>query len=455
MMNALLYNENVLALVMRSIKISLFITALFGLGEVCAVGSESLATSQNQAQTNAQTLLAMGTALNPAQQGQIAKKKDYISLVELAAFYKLKAEPNEQGPHRFSNGEVDLAIGEDRQSLYIRNHRCVLLRPLFLDGNNQLCVSMLDWSNLIDPILRPLYIEKRLKISRIVLDPACGGYESGVLFTNAYPESQYTLVVAHRLADLLRQMGYEVVLTRGKNQFVSPQQRVDMANQVEDSLYIRLQLNEGAAFMRGVESYIQSPSETSLEDGADCWNEHNAALGMALQSSIYSNSSAKDGGLRRVQYSILSTLKRPAAIVSLGYVSNHEESLLLMDKSYLDKLVYGIAGGISSFVEAMKPEHSLYDEAINVNRYGLPQLEKKMLAEDGSALEEVIKAITCAKDSAKEKGEEARRIEDEAKAHAAVLLEELSAEDEYAEVPEDEYAEEVPEDEMAEEVPED
>lgn len=446
-MKALLYNKTVLAFTMRSIKISLFITALLGLGEAYAVETAPLAASVNQTQSQIQpSAQAELRPPEPAPAIQAPKKKDYISLAELATFYKLEAKPNEQSAHRFTNGEIDLATGEDCQSLYIRNHRCLLLRPLILDENNQPCVSMLDWSNLIDPILRPLYIEKRLKLSRIVLDPACGGYESGALFSNAYPESQYTLIVAHRLADLLRQIGYEVVLTREKNNFVSPQQRADIANQSEDSLYIRLQLNEGASFMQGVETYIQSPSDASLAAGSDSRHEQNAALAMALQSSIYSHSEAMDGGLRRVEYSILSSLKRPAAIVSLGYVTNQQESLQLLDNAYLDKLVYGIAGGISTFAEAMKPEHSLYDKAVNVSQYGLPDSVEKIVL--NQAHEEAV---------AQEKALDAQRLEEEAlaKVSSSVMLEELAPEDEYAEVPMDEYADEIPEDEYADEVPED
>jgi len=419
MMKALLYSGVVRALVMRSIKISLFATAMMGLGEVHAVEGSFLASSQSsvhnqvQSQASLQASVPQETELQmKTRQVESSAKKEYISLAELAAFYKLESAPNAQSAHRFSNGEIDLTIGDDNQSIYIRNQRCLLLRPLILDSNNQFSVSMFDYLNLIDPILRPLYIEKRLEISSIVLDPVGGGYESGLLFPSAYTESQYALVVAHRLADLLRQMGYEVWLTRENNQFVSPQQRANMVNRVENALYIRLQLNQGASFMKGVESYILRPSTASLSRPADDWNDHNAALGMALQSSICSSSSAKDGGLRRVEYSILSSLDCPAVIVSLGYVSNHKEAIELMDNKYLDKLIYGIAGGISSFVEALKPERSLYDDAADIDQNGIAQPKKEAV--------------------------------------------EVIPEDQYAEeVPEDEYAEEVPEDEYAEEVPED
>ena len=54
----------------------------------------------------------------------------------------------------------------------------------------------------------------------ILLDPGHGGQESGAIGPNGYPEKAINLLIAQKLAPLLRQRGATVYLTRETDQDV-------------------------------------------------------------------------------------------------------------------------------------------------------------------------------------------------------------------------------------------
>jgi len=85
----------------------------------------------------------------------------------------------------------------------------------------------------------------------------------------------------------------------------------------------------------------------------------NAALAVALQAALVHKAQAKDGGCRRAQYSLLSSLNCPAALVELGYATNEAEAELLNADEYQSKLALALADGIAAFTAVMNPETQL------------------------------------------------------------------------------------------------
>jgi len=96
-----------------------------------------------------------------------------------------------------------------------------------------------------------------LGISRIVIDPGHGGHDPGAMAFGA-SEASLVLDVALRLEKLLLQrQGFEVVLTRRDDEYVSLAERTAIANPESADLFLSIHANASAnATARGVETYF-------------------------------------------------------------------------------------------------------------------------------------------------------------------------------------------------------
>ena len=284
---------------------------------------------------------------------------DYLPLEDLRSFYKLIPMQGAEGAHCVGNGELKVTFGPDTRDITLNGIRCRLSHPTRRAENGDLLVSKVDMVKLIDPVLRPTYIHNRRTVKTVVVDAGHGGHDAGTA-TPYVREADTTLLVAAALRAELEKRGFLVLLTHEDNRYLSDQQRVDAANAAANAVFISLHLNNGRSDMRGVETYTVDPAES--DDAPMPGNEYdtsNAALAMALQSSLVRRCGAADGGCRRAHYSILSSVSCPAALVELGYAGNKEEGTLLSSEEYRGKLAKALAEGIATFAEIMNPETSL------------------------------------------------------------------------------------------------
>ncbi len=168
----------------------------------------------------------------------------YLPLEDLRSFYKFTTSRQnaKAGTHTISNGSTTLVFGPEARSLTLNGFCCQLTHPVKLDERGNMLVSKVDMVKLIDPILRPTYIANRREVKAVVIDPGHGGHDVGQQ-TPQLREADCTLALAHQLAAELRKRGYEVVLTREDNQYLSDQQRIDRANAVPNALFVSLHAN--------------------------------------------------------------------------------------------------------------------------------------------------------------------------------------------------------------------
>ena len=96
-----------------------------------------------------------------------------------------------------------------------------------------------------------------LGVSRVVIDAGHGGHDPGAS-AFGMSEAELVLDVALRLEKLLLlQPGMEVVLTRRTNDFLSLEERTEIANREEADLFLSIHANASAnETARGVETYF-------------------------------------------------------------------------------------------------------------------------------------------------------------------------------------------------------
>ena len=223
-------------------------------------------------------------------------------------------------------------------------------------------VSRMDLAKLIDPVLRPNFIQSASDFTTVILDPGHGGKDPGA--TNPFgTEAAYNLSVANMVKTQLVAKGYKVVMTRDSNVFLSLQERVQLANAVKESaIYISIHFNSGGRSARGIETFTLSPpgvshygSDTKASDyQIRAGNEHDSA-NIALATAVHGWSlkqlgkNTLDRGIKRARFSVLSGVSHPAILLEGGFMSHPYEARMIENPAYQKTLAAGVVYAIGRY----------------------------------------------------------------------------------------------------------
>lgn len=173
----------------------------------------------------------------------------------------------------------------------------------------------------------------------IVLDPGHGGSADGAKY-EGIAEKAINLSVGRKLEKILKRYGYNVVMTRSADTTVGLYRRADIANAVDADIFVSLHSNASETNLqaRGIYTYYHPTSKRG------------ARLATAIQAPITKLTGAQDRGIESADFVVLRETKMCAVLVEMGFMSTHEELMLLISDSYQDKLALGIAEGIVQYL---------------------------------------------------------------------------------------------------------
>lgn len=275
----------------------------------------------------------------------------------LDGFTLVKSNPHTTLELPTANGPVAVKLGTRLASL--NGLECWFgFAPQSIQGTP--CVHWLDAKKNLQPLVRPINLTPG---GTIVLDPGHGGVDSGAKSAyDSHHEKEYTLDWALRLANLLEQKGWKVVLTRNRDAGLSLPERVEIADTARADLFISLHFNSGIPNreLAGVETYCLTPTGMpssillSHEDDLrqsypnNAFDEPNFLLALRLHSSLVRRTAAIDRGVRRARFmGVLRPQNRPAVLLEGGYLSNYNEARQIAQPDYRQKLAEAVAAGLN------------------------------------------------------------------------------------------------------------
>ncbi len=186
----------------------------------------------------------------------------------------------------------------------------------------------------------------------IVIDPGHGGYDPGALGSKGIHEKEIVLDVSKNLADILRQAGAEVLLTRendidlsdpGSSLYRAKEQdmtrRVDLANRVQADIFLSIHCNSFPdGRQRGAQTFSQPGSEESKKLAVSIQRELNRFLEFPGREA------------KQVDYFTGRMTKMPSVIVEIGFISNNREENLMLDQIYQNKIAWSIYAGVARYL---------------------------------------------------------------------------------------------------------
>ncbi len=221
-----------------------------------------------------------------------------------------------------------------------------------------------------------------LDIKTIVVDPGHGGKDAGTSIPSGLTEKELTLDIGLRLSQLLKQDGFEVLMTRTMDQAVPLRQRSAFANAQRADLFVSIHLNwVERSQARGIETYYLGPTadpdllQLAAQENRDSGysladfrrfldqiylsvrREESQRLAEAVQRTLVTtlsphNPARVNRGVKTAPFAVLVGTEMPAILAEVACLSNAEEARLLATSQYRQDIARALAHGIRAYVQA-------------------------------------------------------------------------------------------------------
>lgn len=288
--------------------------------------------------------------------------RDYVSLQSVKEFYRFPQLVREGRSVKLVAPALTMDMRVGSQELLINNVKFILSFAIIEKGGDTL-MSRLDLAKIVDPVLRPAHIRDSIPFRTVVIDAGHGGHDTGARSTFG-TEKDYALDLATRLQRLLVNQGFNVVMTRDRDVFVSLPERVRIANQHEDAIFISLHFNSASnRSARGIETFALSPQGASSAYGARAndasafagnrRDAENIALATAVHASVLHHIPSTDRGIKRARWAVLRGVELPGILFEGGFLSNAEDARLIASPEHRQRMALAIAAAVVSYRNAL------------------------------------------------------------------------------------------------------
>jgi N-acetylmuramoyl-L-alanine amidase len=219
------------------------------------------------------------------------------------------------------------AIGNDDRGLLVEKSLLTRITPFLQPGNSGAASG------------KPIRPQRGL----IVIDPGHGGKDPGAVSCLGYHEKEVNLAVAKYLDSMLRQKGFETILTRRSDVYVSLGERADLANRHGADLFVSVHADSvDSSSPKGFTVYTARMS-----------SKRSIQVGQSIVQEL-AGTGTSNRGLRKANYQVLIKTQCPSVLIEMGYLSNLWEAQRLRDANMQHRLAQAIATGIQRFADKHK-----------------------------------------------------------------------------------------------------
>ena len=188
----------------------------------------------------------------------------------------------------------------------------------------------------------------------VIVDAGHGVPDEGAEAADGTTEAATNLKIALKLQNLLEQSGCTVLLTRSdenaiydidsktlKQKKISDiRNRVKIGNESSADIFVSIHLNK-------IKQTQYDGWQTFYKSG----NEQGKKLAVSIQNSLNNAIQKENNRISKTidNVYIIKKVEIPTTIVECGFLSNPEESELLLQDEYQDRLAWGIYNGIIDY----------------------------------------------------------------------------------------------------------
>jgi N-acetylmuramoyl-L-alanine amidase len=179
----------------------------------------------------------------------------------------------------------------------------------------------------------------------IMLDAGHGGRDEGTK-VHSFKEKKITLATALYAKRFLEQMGYRVILTRGKDVEMSLPRRVSLANKTRSAIFVSIHYNASKnTEAKGVEIFYYDSKDPDRA-------KNSRKLANYILHHVLDQTEASSRGVKVGNFHVIRETQMPAVLLEGGFVTNTQECAKLRRKEYLETIAKGLALGIDKFLKS-------------------------------------------------------------------------------------------------------
>ena len=183
-----------------------------------------------------------------------------------------------------------------------------------------------------------------LRTVTIIVDAGHGGMDGGATAADGTVEKDINLSIALKLRDMLDTAGYNVIMTRVRQQKVSDiKNRMKIIEQTPDALFVSIHQN-----------HYGGPSYSGAQVFYSKNNPESEKLAKAIQQDIRSLIQPQNQrAVKRTgtEIYLLYHAQSPAVMVECGFLSNAAETLKLKDDNYQNAMAFSVMCGITDYLK--------------------------------------------------------------------------------------------------------
>lgn len=169
----------------------------------------------------------------------------------------------------------------------------------------------------------------------VIIDPGHGGHDKGGQWGRVY-EKHLALDTSVRLESHLKKMGYNTVMTRRSDYFVSLPGRMSAANKYKNAIFVSIHYN-----------YTWKQAVSGIETFYNTQESHK--LAQDVHRGVMSRVKVTDRGVKYARYYVIRHCDMPSVLVEGGFVSNSNERSRMKTAWFRDAIARGIADGVQRF----------------------------------------------------------------------------------------------------------
>ncbi|MFY0544526.1 N-acetylmuramoyl-L-alanine amidase [Brevibacillus sp. H7] len=173
----------------------------------------------------------------------------------------------------------------------------------------------------------------------VVVDAGHGGKDQGAKGVTGNLEKDYNLLVAKRVIELLKQYPeFQVEATRTTDVYITLQDRVKKANELDADLFISIHANSFKPQSRGTETFY--------------YNANSKAFAQVVHRHLLAATQFPDRKVQTAEFYVIKHTKMPAVLTETGFMSNAYENAQLTSPAFREKVARALVAAIREYYQS-------------------------------------------------------------------------------------------------------
>ena len=174
----------------------------------------------------------------------------------------------------------------------------------------------------------------------VVIDPGHGGRDPGAIGIGGLREKDVVLPISLEIANILRDRGVNVLMTRSDDRFITLRGRAYMANRARAHAFISVHANAIGGHrpeVNGMETYYYSRGYRLAQ--------------VVHQTILETVPVYRNRGVKQARFYVLRNTAMPSILVEVGFVTGQFDSRNLANPTYRSQMAQAIALGILRYLQ--------------------------------------------------------------------------------------------------------